>query len=109
MFNFTQIINRKILLLMLLSFSSASHIAFAQGANNFQASGEILELSSTTINVGDMAFRLSPTVKVQVLGKKQASTNDLKVGDYVGIKLIMFNGKHLVDSIQYLPGQLNNE
>ena len=94
---------------MLLSLSSASHMAFAQGTNGFHASGEILELSSTYINVGDLAFRLSPTVKVQVLGNKQASTNDLKVGDYVGIKLMKFNGKQMVDSIQYLPGQLNNE
>ena len=100
---------RKILLLMLLSFSSASHMAFAQGTNNFQASGEILELSSNHINVGDLAFRLSPTVKVQILENEKASTNDLKVGDYVGLKLIKFNGRQMVDSIRYLPGQLNNE
>ncbi len=94
---------------MLLSFSWAGNLAFAQGANSFQASGEILELTSTYINVGDLTFKLSPTVKVQVSGIERASTYDLKVGDYVGINLITFNGKKMVDTIQYLSGQLTNE
>ena len=109
MLSFINTMNSRILLLILLSFSWVSHSAFAQGTNGFQASGVILELSPSYINVGDMAFRISPTVKVQVLGKKQASTNDLKIGDYVGIKFMKINGKQMVDSIHYLPGPLNNE
>ena len=105
----TEIMNQKILLLILLSFSWASNQAFAQGTNNFETSGEILELSSTYISVDDLGLRLSPTVKVQVSGIKQASINDLKIGDYVNIKLIKFNGRLIVDNIQYLPGPLNNE
>ena len=109
MLSFTKVLNRKLLFLALLSFSTVNQIAVAQSTGNFQASGEILELTTSHINVGDLAFRMSPTVKVKIPGIKQASTNDLKVGDHVGITLLKYNGKHLVDSIQRIPGQLNNE
>jgi len=107
MFSLKRTMNCKILLLILLSFSCVGNLAIAQNAQGFQLRDKILEISRVHINVGDMFFKLSPTVKVKLSGNKNGRISDLKVGDYVGIKLITYNGRKVVDSIHYLPGTVN--
>lgn len=82
-------------------------MAVAQAAEQaFAVSGPVLQMTRKSINVGDMQFNMSPTVKVVIPGKKKAGLSDLKRGDHVGIKMIEYRGKTYVDTIVYLPGGL---
>lgn len=96
--------NRKslssILLIAFLALSWAGNIRAAGENPDVQASGEIFELTRKMINVGDLTFELSPTVKVT--GKGRTALKQLRIGDYVGVQLLKFNGRYLVDTIYYL-------
>jgi hypothetical protein len=80
-------------------------IAFAQ--NQFVARGTIASISSKAINIDDMAFVLSPTVKVLLPKKKPGAADknktgtleDLKKGDHVLLSIITIDGKRFVDLI----------
>ena len=76
----------------------------AQAQGGFNEVGEILDMTSKTIHVGDDQIRLSPTVKVVFPGNKLRKLDDLKPGYFVGVKTIKFQGKRYVDTIYYLPG-----
>ncbi len=89
-----------ILIIALLALGWTGNIR-AEGENpDIQASGNIIELTRKMINVGDLTFELSPTVKVT--GKGRTALKQLRKGDYVGVKLLKFNGRFLVDTIYYL-------
>ncbi len=101
------IFNRNVLssiFLVTLSFLAWPSNIRAQGTVlDAQASGKIIELKRNAINVGDLTFELSPTVKVTGYGR--TTLKHLHKGDYVGVKLLKFNGRLLVDTIYYLKNE----
>ncbi|MCP3688388.1 MAG: hypothetical protein GY784_08235 [Gammaproteobacteria bacterium] len=101
----------KFLVLCLLLSSWANGLATEQPAYmyDYELIGHILDLNNSTINVGDMLFEISPTVKVKTASKDKASTMDLKVGNYVGVRTILYYDRVLVDTIHVLPNPPENE
>ncbi|MCP3672109.1 MAG: hypothetical protein GY814_17100 [Gammaproteobacteria bacterium] len=71
-------------------------------AEAFGMSGEIYELTNKVINVGDIALRISPTVKIKTPLKNKARLQDLKVGDHVFVDVVTYNGKRYADRIVVL-------
>ena len=96
-------------LIVATSFCLMGNTVLAQSSNNYQLTGTILQLDDKRINVGDLDFKISPTVKVFIPGKEKAGLNNLRKGDYVGVKMIVFNGTQMVDSIYYLTNSPSNE
>ncbi len=78
-------------------------------AEVFDESGEIYELSNEVINVGDTFLRISPTVKIKTPLKNKAGLQDLKVGDRVGVVVVIYHGKRYAGRIVVLSGELSDE
>jgi len=64
--------------------------------------GRIDRISATEILVGDLGFRLSPTVKVFSAERKPIPLKTLKPGDKVEIEVHQVDRKRFVDRIQLL-------
>jgi len=93
---------KKLILLILLfttSVMGASNLPSWYPKEGFDRSGYIVSISSTELSLEDDPLVLSPTAKVSTESLKKASFSELKVGDFVGIKLIKFNNKVYIDHV----------
>ncbi len=61
--------------------------------------GEIQSLSNRSMEVGDLSFPLSPTVKVLTAKNKRMRLQDLKRGDTVKVEVHEVAGKRFIDRI----------
>ena len=102
--NLTRLVIRLLAIGVLLAPFSAGQATTNEGGGGplFAMQGVVLEKQTRHINVGDVMLRLSPTVKVRVPGKPNASMADINPGDNVGVKMIQYRGKAYVDTIFYL-------
>ncbi len=98
-----------VLCLLLSSWTISQAAESTVNPNDYELTGHILDLNNRTINVDDMSFGISPTVKVKTKSKEKASLMDLKIGTYVGVITIRYNGRILADTIHYLPNPPDNE
>lgn len=108
----TKLLVRLLAITVLLAPFSAGQATTNEGGNagRYALQGTIMEMQQKHINIDDVMLRLSPTVKVRVPGKKNASLADIKKGDSVGVKMIEYRGKAYVDTIFYLgAGGASNE
>ncbi len=102
--NLIKLVIRLLAITALLAPYSAGQATTDEGGSEgrYALKGQIMELQSKHINIGDVMLRLSPTVKVKKPGKKNASLSDLREGNTVGVKMIQYRGKAYVDTIYYL-------
>ncbi len=71
-------------------------------SSNLIANGKIEEISSNHIIITDTRFKILPTVKVFLDGKKPLRLQDLKKGDFVRLHLLNINNTDQVEKINML-------
>lgn len=102
--NLIKLVIRLLAITVLLAPFNAGQATTSEGGSKgrYALEGQIMEMQKKHINIGDVLLRLSPTVKVKMPGKKNASLSDLREGNRVGVKMIQYRGKAYVDTIFYL-------
>lgn len=71
--------------------------------------GKILKISNSMINLSDVAYKISPVVKVRLLKNKPGQISDLKVGNYAIVSITQIGKKQFVDTIQVVETLRSNE
>ena len=94
---------------LLAPFATGQATTNEGGGKSYALEGEILEMDRKNINIGDVQLRLSPTVKVKVPGKKNASLSDIRKGNKVGVKMIQYRGNAYVDTIFFISKEANDQ
>ena len=104
MIKLNKLILRLLAISVLLAPLGAGQATTIEGgsAGQYALKGKVLEMQNKHITIDDVMLRLSPTVKVRVPGKKNASLSDIRKGNEVGVKMIQYRGKAYVDTIFYL-------
>ena len=76
--------------------------AVASDVYYYSMQGEISAISNSAIALDDAAYPFMPTVKVQMLDGKSATTGSLRKGDYVKVTILNMDNKRRVDNIQQI-------
>lgn len=72
-----------------------------EALEKFTDAGAIKKLGYSSFSIKEQRYRVSPTVKIEIPGKRNARLSSLKIGDNIFVKGKVLSGIYYVDLIIY--------